>query len=150
MDISISSCSSIHLKFSHHISALWSEAHLVIYSSLWGRLSFSRILYSDVNYIYFNLINLSGLNFITSHVLLSNIEETMPFPQYFVVNSCNLDGNEYMCEKLIIYEWMNCNLCIIFVSCSLTYNFWPLGRISYHLDQTTSRLPKGPKLVFYI
>ena len=109
MDISSLSCSSFHLKFSHHISALWSEPHLVSYSSLWGSFSFSSILYSDVNYLLFNFINISGLKSKISHVLLSNTEETVPFPQYLVVNSCNLDGTEYMCEKLMIYEGINCN-----------------------------------------
>ena len=109
MDISISSCSSIHLKFSHHISALWSEVHLVRYSSLWGRLSCSSILYSDVNSLLFKFRNISGRKSKISHVLLSNIEETVPFPQYLVVNSCNLDGIEWMCKLLMIYEWMKCN-----------------------------------------
>ena len=92
MEISISACSSIHLKFSHHISALWSEAHLVIYSSIWGRFYCSTILYSDVNYLYLKFKNVSCIKADISHVLLSNIEETVPFPQYLVVNSCNLDG----------------------------------------------------------
>ena len=30
--------------------------------------------------------------------------ETMSFPQYLVVNSCNLDGIEYVCAPLMIYE----------------------------------------------
>ena len=34
VDISSSAYSSFHLKFFHHISTLWSEAHLVSYSSL--------------------------------------------------------------------------------------------------------------------
>ena len=104
-----STCSSFHLKFSHHISALWSEAHLVSYSSIWGRFSCSIILYYDLNYLYFKFINLSGRNSKISHVLFSNIQETVPFPQYLVVNSCNLDGIEYMCAPLMIYEWMDCN-----------------------------------------
>ena len=94
VDISISACSSFHLKFSHHISSLWSEAHLVSYSSLWGSLYCSSILYYDLNYMHLNFINLSFLKYNILHVLLSNIEETMPFLQYVVVNSCNLDGIE--------------------------------------------------------
>ena len=109
MDISSSYCSSFHLKFSHHISALWSEAHLVSYSSLWGSFSCSSILYYDVNYILFNFINLSVLNSNKHHVLLLNNEETMPFPHYLVVNSCNLDEFEWMYKILMIYEWMDCN-----------------------------------------
>ena len=109
MDISISACSSFHLKFSHHISALWSEAHLVSYSSLWGSFSCSSIFYFDVNSLYFNFIKISGWKSNISHVLFSNILETMPFPQYLVVNSCNIDGIEYMCAPLMIYEWMKCN-----------------------------------------
>ena len=89
-------CSSFHLMFSHHISALWSEAHLVRYSSLWGSLSCSCILYSDVNYLIFKFINISVLKANKYHVLLLNNEETMPFPHYLVVNSCNLDGFEWM------------------------------------------------------
>ena len=38
------------------------------------------------------------------HVKMLNNEETVPFPQYLVVNSCNLDGIKYMCAPLIIYE----------------------------------------------
>ena len=109
MDISIPACSSIHLKFSHHISALWSEVHLVSYSYIWGRFSRSIILYYNENYLCFNFINISVWNGNISHVLLSNIEEIVPFPQYLVVNSCNLDGIEYMCAQLIIYEWKKCN-----------------------------------------
>ena len=75
MDISISACSSIHLKFSHHVLALWSDVHFVIYSSLSGRLYCYSILYSDVNYILFKFRNISGLKSNISHVLLSNIEE---------------------------------------------------------------------------
>ena len=100
----ISACSFFHLNFSHHISAPWSEAHLVSYSSIWGSFSCSSILYSDVNSLLFKFRNFSGKKSKISHVLLSNIEEIMPFPQYLVVNSCNLDGIEYMCEKLMIYE----------------------------------------------
>ena len=107
MDISISSCSSIHLKFSHNISALWDEAHLVIYSSLWTILYCSNIFYYYVNDFLFNLINISGLKANKSHVFLLNNEETMPFPHYLVVNSCNLDGFEWMYEILMIYEWMD-------------------------------------------
>ena len=92
MYISSSSCSSFHLNFSHHISALWSEAHLVRYSSPWGRLFCSNTFYSDVNDILFNFINISGQNSKKYHVLLLNNEETVPFPHYLVVNSCNLDG----------------------------------------------------------
>ena len=92
MYISISACSSFHLKFSHHISALWSEAHLVSYSSLWRSLSWSSILYSDVNSLLFKFINLSGRKAKKYHVLLLNNEQTMSFPHYLVVNSCNLDG----------------------------------------------------------
>ena len=109
VNISILACSSFHLKFSHHISALWSEAHLMRYSSIWGSFSCSSILYYDLNYMYINLINHLGLNSNISHVFLSNIEERAPFPQYLVVNFCNLDGFEYMCEPLMIYEWMNFN-----------------------------------------
>ena len=109
MEISISAYSSFHLKFSRHISALWSEVHLVSYSSLWGRLYCSNIFYSDVNYIKFNFINLSVLNANKYHVLLLNNEDTMPFPHYLVVNSCNLDGFEWMYKLLIIYEWMDYN-----------------------------------------
>ena len=100
------------------------------------------------NYLFFNFRNLSGQKDNIFHVLLSNIEETCPFPQYLVVNSCNLDGIEYMCAPLMIYEWVNCNWCILWVSCSVTDNLCPLGRISYHLEQTTSCFPKGPKLVY--
>ena len=105
MDISISSCSSFHLKFSHHILALWSEAHLVSYWSIWGRFSCSSILYYDVNSLLFKFTNLSGRKSKIYHVLFSNIEETVPFPQYLVVNSCNLDGIEYVCK--IDDLWMN-------------------------------------------
>ena len=130
MDIWISACSSIQFKFSHHISALWSEAHLVSYSYIWGRLSYSSILYSDVNYIIFKFINISGLNTNKSHVLLLNNEETMPFPHYLVVNSCNLDGFKCMHKILMIYEWIKFHWSILFVSWYLNYNFIPLGRIS--------------------
>jgi len=111
LEISISSCSSFHLKFSHHISTLCSEAHLVLvsYSSLWGSLYCSRILYYDLNYLIFKFINISGWNSKKYHVLLLNNEETMPFPHYLVVNSCNLDGFEWMYKILMIYEWMEWN-----------------------------------------
>ena len=109
VDISSSACSSFHLNFSHHISALWSEEHSVSYSSLWGSFSFSSILYSDLNSIIFNFINLSCLNSNKSHVLLLNNEETMPFPHYLVVNSRNLDGFEWMYKILMIYEWIEFN-----------------------------------------
>ena len=105
----ISSCSSFHLKFPHHISAPWSEAHLVSYSSIWGRLSCSSIFYSNVNYTLFNFINLSGIKANKYYVLLLNNEETVPFPHYLVVNSCNLDEFEWMCKILMIYEWMECD-----------------------------------------
>ena len=104
VDISSSACSSFHLKFSYHISALWSEAHLVSYSYIWGRLSRSIILYYDLNYIIFNFINILGQNSNKYHVLLLNIEEIVPFPHYLVVNSCNLDEFEWMCEFFMIYE----------------------------------------------
>ena len=54
--------------------------------------------------MYINFINISGKNSNISHVLLATIEETVPFPQYLVVNSCNLDGIKYMFEPLMIYE----------------------------------------------
>ena len=95
----ISVCSSFHLKFSHHISAPCSEAHLVSYSSVWGSLYCSHIFYSYVNYIFFNLINLSGINSNKPHVLLLHNEEIVPFPHYLVLNSCNLDGFEWMYKK---------------------------------------------------
>ena len=107
MDISISSCSSFHLKFFHHISARWSETHLVSYSSLWGRLSFSSILYYNLNSLLFNFINISGLNSKKYHVLFLNNKETVPFPHYLVINSCNLDGFEWMYKLLMIYEKMD-------------------------------------------
>ena len=109
MDISCSACSSFHIKFSHHISTLWSEVHLVRYSSLWGRFSFSIILYSDLNYFLFIFINISVLKANKYHVLLLNNEETVPFPHYIVVNSCNLDGFKWMYKILMIYEWMECH-----------------------------------------
>ena len=109
VDLSISYFSSFHLKFSHHISALWSEAHLVSYSSLWGSFYCSGILYSDVNDIIFNFRNLSVLKVNKYHVLLFNNEETMSFPHYLVVNFCNLDVFIWMYKILIIYEWMDCN-----------------------------------------
>ena len=109
MEISSSSCSSFHLKFSHHISALWSEVHLVSYSSLWGRFYCSGILYYYVNSLLFKFINISGWKAKKYHVLSLNNEETMPFPHYLVVNSCNLDGLEWMYKILIIYEWMDSN-----------------------------------------
>ena len=105
----ISACSSFHLKFSHHISAPWSEAHLVSYSSIWGSFSCSSILYSDSNSLFFKFRNISGINSKQSHVLLLNNEETVPFPHYLVVNYCNLDEFEWMCKILMIYEWMECN-----------------------------------------
>ena len=95
MDLSISVFSSFHLKFSHHILALWSEAHLVSYSSLWRSISCSSILYSDVNALLFKFRKLSGQKAKKSNVLLLNNEETMPFPHY-LVNSCNLYGFEWM------------------------------------------------------
>ena len=104
IDISSSACSSFHLKFSHHISALWSEAHLVSYSYLWGRFSCSSILYYNLNDIPFNFRNISVQNSNKSHVLLLNNEEIVPFPHYLVVNSCNLDGFEWMYKILMIYE----------------------------------------------
>ena len=91
-----SACSSFHLKFSHHISALWSEVHFVRYSYLWGSFYCSSILYYDINYMLFNFINISGINSNKSHVLLLNNEEIVPFPHYLVVNSCNLDEFEWM------------------------------------------------------
>ena len=109
MEILISSCSSFHLKFSHHISALWSEAHLVRYSSLWGSFYCYSILYSDLNSLIFNFRNILGVNSKKSHVLLLNNEETVPFPHYLVVNSCNLDGFKWIYKILMIYEWMECN-----------------------------------------
>ena len=59
-------------------------------------------MYSDVNVILFNFRNISGLNSNKSHVLLLNNEETVPFPYYLIVNSCNLDGFEWMYKILII------------------------------------------------
>ena len=109
MDIQISARSSFHLKFSQHILGLWSQAHLVSYSSLWGSFYWSSILYSYVNYLIFKLINISGWNYKKYHVLLLNNEETMPFPHYLVVNSCNLDGFEWMYKILMIYELMKFN-----------------------------------------
>ena len=109
MDISISARSSFHLKFSHHISAPWSETHLVRYSSIWGSLSWSSILYYDVNYLIFNIINLSGINSKKYRVLFLNNEETMSFPHYLVVNSCNINGSKWMYKLLMIYEWIDCN-----------------------------------------
>ena len=109
VDIWSSACSSFHFKFSHHISAQWSEAHLVRYLSLGGGSSCSSILYSNVNSLLFKFINLLGWKANKSHVLLLNNEETMPFPHYLVVNSCNLDGFEWMHKILMIYEWMEFN-----------------------------------------
>ena len=43
------------------------------------------------------------------HVLFLNNEETMPFPHYVVVNSCNIDEFKWMCKLLMICEWMECN-----------------------------------------
>ena len=105
----ISACSSFHLKFSHHISAPWSEAHMVSYPSIWGSLYFSSILYFDINYLLFKFINLSGLKASKYHVLLLNNEETVPFPHYLIVNSCNLDEFEWMCKILMIHEWTDCH-----------------------------------------
>ena len=106
----ISACSSFHLKFFHHISApIWSEAHLVSYSSIWGRLSWSSILYYDLNDFLFNFRNISGRNANKSHVLLLNIEEIVPFPHYLVVNSCNVYGFEWMYKILMNYELMEYN-----------------------------------------
>ena len=109
MDISSSYCSSFHLKFSHHISAIWNEVHLVSYSSLRVILYCSIILYSDVNALIFNFKNLSNLKENKSHVLFLNNEETVPLPHYLVVNSCNLDGIKWMYKILMIYEWMDCD-----------------------------------------
>ena len=105
----ISACSSFHIKFSHHIWAPWSEVHLVRYSSIWGRLSWYSNLYSYVNYILFNFRNISCQKENKYHVLLLNNEETVPFPHYLVVNSCNLDEFEWMCKLLMINEWMGCH-----------------------------------------
>ena len=105
----ISTCSSFHLNISHHIPALWSEAHLVSYSLLWGSLSCSSILYSNVNSLLIKFRNISGRRANKSHVLLLNNEEIVPFPHYLVVNSCNLDGFEWMYKILMIYEWMDCH-----------------------------------------
>ena len=109
MDISYSSSSSFHLKFSHHILALWSEAHLVSYWSIWGIFSCSSIFYSDVNYMISLFINLLGLQAKKYHVLLINNKETMPFPHLLVVNSYNIDRFEWLCKILMIYEWMEFN-----------------------------------------
>ena len=81
------------------VRCTWWDIHF-----FWGSLSWSSILYSEINALYLNFINISILKASISHVLLSNIEQTMPFPQYIVVNSCNLDGIEYMCETLMIYK----------------------------------------------
>ena len=115
VEISSSSCPSFHLKFSHHISALWSEAHLVSYSSLWGRFSCSSILYSDLNSLLFKFINLSGRKANKSHVLLLNNEETVPFPHYLVVNQCNFYGFEWIRKIMIVYRWMEFHWSIIWV-----------------------------------
>ena len=63
----------------------------------------------NLNALYFKFINILGQNSKISHVLLSNIEETVPFTQHLVVNSCNFDGIEYMCAPLMIYELINCD-----------------------------------------
>ena len=47
---------------------------------LFGRFSCSIILYYDVNDMYLKLKNILGINYNIYHVLLSNIEETIPFP----------------------------------------------------------------------
>ena len=41
--------------------------------------------------------------------IIVQYRENSAISQYLIVNSCNLDGIEYMCESLIIYEWMNYN-----------------------------------------
>ena len=38
------------------------------------------------------------------HVKMLNNEEILSFPQYLIVNSCNLGGIKYMCAPLMIYE----------------------------------------------
>ena len=105
----ISACYSFHLNFSHHISAAWSEVHLVSYSSIWWRLFLSNILYYDVNSLLFKFRNMSGRKAKKYHVLLLNNEEIVPFSHYLVVTSCNLDGFEWTYKMLMIYEWMDSN-----------------------------------------
>ena len=95
-----------HLTFFHHISAQWSEAHLVSHLSFWGRSSCSIILYYDVNNIISLLINLSGRNANIFYVLLISNKETVPFPTSLLqtlIILVDLSG----CVKywLFMHEW---------------------------------------------
>ena len=146
---SISACSSFHLKFSHHILALWSEAHLVSYSSLWGSFSCSIILYSDLNYLLYNLINISGINANKSHVLLLNNEETVPFPHYLVVNSCNIDGFEWMYKILMIYELMDCKLNYIMCLIFMNWSFVSIWSNFIAIGENYTWFPQGSKTSFF-
>ena len=69
-----------HLTFFHHISARWSEAHLVSHLSFWGKSYCSRILYSNVNTSLYLLKNLSSRKAKIFYVLLISNKETVPFP----------------------------------------------------------------------
>ena len=98
-----------HLTFFHHISAQWSEAHLVSHLSFWGSSSCSIILYYDVNNLIYLFINLSGQNSKIFYVLFINNKEMVPFPHLLVVNSYNTDRFEWLKKILMIYEWMEFN-----------------------------------------
>ena len=78
--IQYSAHSPSNLTFFHHISARWSEAHLVSHLSFWGSYYCIIILYSDLNTLISLFINLSCRKAKIFYVLLISNKETMPFP----------------------------------------------------------------------
>ena len=95
-----------HLTFFHHISARWSEAHLVSHLSFWGRSYFFGILYSDVNTLISIFIKLSGLKANIFYVLLISNKETMPFPTSLLQTHIILvDLNKFVNYWLLMNEW---------------------------------------------
>ena len=64
---------------------------------------------------YLDLRVLWGWNTERFHVKMLNNEETMPFLHYLVVNQCNVDGFEWISKLLMVYGWMDCYWCIIWV-----------------------------------
>ena len=94
------------LTFFHHISAWWSEAHLVSHLSFWGSSSCSRILYSDVNNFISLFINLSGRKAKLFYVLLISNKETLPFSTSLLQTLIILvDLNGYVNYWLFMHEW---------------------------------------------